>query len=1027
MNELISKFAQKLEKELKTGHALEHAYRPALKELIESIDDKIVAVNDPKRQKVGAPDFIFLKNKVPIGYAETKDVDVDLELFFKTGANNKQFERYMALDNIFITNNLDFIFYRKGKEYAKIKIGTLQNDKIVFDETQFLGLEHYLSNFLREQSQTIISAKELAKMMAEKAKLVKDVLEDILLNHNNEKSDIQELFQAFKETLMPDISPEVFADLYAQTLAYGLFVARYHDKTKGTFTRFEAESLIPGSNPFLRKLFQHISGPDLDTKISWVVDELATVFLYSDMDVILAKFGTSTKQEDPVVHFYETFLGAYDKKMKKSRGVYYTPLPVVQFIVRVVDDILKKEFNLSQGIADTTKIPHMVKNQGQKPVKTEIHKVQILDPAVGTGTFLNEIIKYIHNPFKDKGIWCSYVKHDLIPRLHGFELLMAPYTMCHLKLALTLKETGCEDEKDRFSVWLTNSLEEGVKEAPNLLMGSFLSSEAQNAGRIKNETPIMVVLGNPPYSVSSSNKGEWILKLIKDYKKDLNEKKINLDDDYIKFIRLSEFLIDKNGEGIVAMITNNSYIDGITHRQMRKHLLENFDSIYIYDLHGNSKKKEKAPDGGKDENVFDIQQGVAISIFIKKKNSKKILADVYHTESFGLREEKYKKLNRDEFEKIKWNKLNYSEPYYFLVPKDNEAEELYITGFKIDELMSNYNSGIQSKRDKVCFSFSESELQTIISNFQNLSIHEIRNKYSLPADGRDWKIEWAKKDLEHDYSIETVLYRPFDLRKTVYTGFSKGFVAYPREKTFKNFVSKSNLGLITVRQQSTFNFQHILVSKFMIESGAISLQTKEWGYIFPLYLYTDDGLKSPNLKIEIISEIEKITGKTEPEDILDYIYASLHSPDYREKYKELLKIDFPRIPYPKDKKVFWKLVEKGKELREIHLLESPILDNSITSYPNNDGRNIVEKVKFEEIGNDIGRVMINSSQYFESMPKIAWEFYIGGYQPAQKWLKDRKGRELSYDDITHYQKVIVALVETEKIMREIDKININYS
>jgi predicted helicase len=463
------------------------------------------------------------------------------------------------------------------------------------------------------------------------------------------------------------------------------------------------------------------------------------------------------------------------------------------------------------------------------------------------------------------------------------------------------------------------------------------------------------------------------------------------------------------------MITNNSFIDGITHRQMRKHLLETFDDIYILDLHGNSKKKEKAPDGGKDENVFDIQQGVAISIFIRRAGEKKGLGNVHHAEIYGEREEKFKTLTDGNMQNIKWKKLDYSEPYYFFVPKDTGAENEYKIGFKIDELMVEYNSGIQSKRDNICFPLSEDELKKIIYCFEQESISTIRAKYSLPQDGRDWTIEWAQNDLKNKYKIESVLYRPFDIRQTVYTGKSKGFLAYPREKTFRHFIDKENVGLVTVRQQSTFDFQHILATKYMIESGAISLQTKEWGYIFPLYLYTENGSKIPNLKKEIVKEIENIVGKVTPEDIFDYIYAVLHSPSYREKYKEFLKIDFPRVPYPKDAKSFKKLVALGTELHLLHLLESPKVNKFITTYPVS-GSDTVEKLVYKE-----NKVYINKDQYFGNIPESAWNFYIGGYQPAQKWLKDRKGRTLTNADIEHYQKIIVALTETERIMKQIDK------
>jgi predicted helicase len=678
--------------------------------------------------------------------------------------------------------------------------------------------------------------------------------------------------------------------------------------------------------------------------------------------------------------------------------------------VRSVDYLLEKDFGLTSGLADTSKSAD------------GIHRVQILDPAVGTGTFISATIRTIYKRLLDggqKGRWPAYVHHDLLPRLHGFEIMMAPYTIAHLKLSMAFKETGFWNFHRRLGIYLTNSLEEGFKQTEMLNgfgLAESIAEESKEAEVIKNKTPIMVVIGNPPYSVSSSNKSKWILDLIKDYKKNLNERKINLDDDYIKFIRFAEHFVEKNKSGIVAMITNNSFIDGITHRQMRKHLLETFDDIYILDLHGNSKKKEKAPDGGKDENVFDIQQGVAISIFVRQVSEEKTLGTVHHSEIYGKRKEKFQSLDESDIQNIKWKKLDYSEPNYFFVARNTGAESEYKKGFKINELMLEYNSGIQSKRDKICFCFNENELNRIIDDFNQENVATIREKYALPKDGRDWTIEWAQNDLKNDYHLESVLYRPFDIRKTVYTGKSKGFLAYPREKTFRHFVDKENIGLITVRQQSTFSFQHILATKFMIESGAISLQTKEWGYIFPLYLYSENGSRIPNLKKDIVYEIEKIVGKLSPEDIFDYIYAVLHSSTYREKYKEFLKIDFPRVPYPKDKESFKKLVAFGAELRLLHLLESPKVDQFITTYPVA-GSDTVERLDYKN-----EKVIINAEQYFGNVPELAWNFYIGGYQPAQKWLKDRKGRTLTNADIEHYQKIIVALTETDRIMKEIDRL-----
>ena len=1017
MKNIFKNYIQSISSKFSYEETSEMGYRTdfeiLIKGIFESINVKRID-HDARAKEGNKPDFVVLHYDVPILYIEAKDIGVSLDKIEKS----EQMARYYGYANLVLTDYVEFRFYRNGLRYENpIKIANYSIKDRTIDPIpeSYEHVAKTLVDFAQSHKEPIRSGKHLSKIMGGKAQRIRDNIRQFLSIESEKNAEIKRIYEAIKKQLVHDLTQDSFADMYAQTLVYGLFVARYHDETPENFSRQEARDLVPASNPLLRHFFDHIVGPDFDKRLEYIVNELCLVFSHANVPELMKQYfqndlwGETKEGPDPVIHFYEDFLKEYDPVLRKKLGAFYTPLPVVRFIVRSVDYLLEKDFGLASGLADTSKLA------------SGVHRVQVLDPAVGTGTFISAVIRNIYKRLLQngqKGRWPTYVHNDLLPRLHGFELMMAPYTIAHLKLSMAFKETGFKYFNRRLGIYLTNSLEESVNRDdlfPDFGFAGSIAEESKEASVIKNETPIMVVIGNPPYSVSSSNKGEWILNLIKDYKKNLNERKINLDDDYIKFIRFAEHFIEKNKSGIVAMITNNSFIDGITHRQMRKHLLETFDDIYILDLHGNSKKKEKAPDGGKDENVFDIQQGVAISIFIRRVGEKKGLGTVHHAEIYKEREVKFKTLTESDMQNVKWKKLDYSEPYYFFVPKNMGAENEYKMGFNIDELMIEYNSGIQSKRDNICFPYDENELKNIIYDFEQESISTIRAKYSLPKDGRDWTIEWAQNDLKHEYRIESVLYRPFDIRQTAYTGKSKGFIAYPRAKTFRYFVDKENLGLITVRQQSTFDFQHILATKFMIESGAISLQTKEWGYIFPLYVYSEDGSKFPNLKKEIVDAIIKNVGKVSPEDIFDYIYAVLHSPSYREKYKEFLKIDFPRVPYPKDAESFKKLVMIGTELRSLHLLESPKVNKFITTYPIT-GSDTVEKLIYKD-----GNVYINKDQYFGNVPEIAWNFYIGGYQPAQKWLKDRKGRTLTNEDIEHYQKMIVALKETERITKEIDK------
>ena len=1102
----IQQYIDNINSAFKRGNATEHTYRGDLKQLIESIVTDVAATNEPKRQSCGAPDYILTKKDIPVGFIEAKDIaDKDLEGNKKTG-NKEQFDRYKAsLNNLIFTDYIDFHLYRDGQFVTKIAIAEIQNGKIVSLPNNFSSFENLLKDFCLHISQSIKSSKKLAEMMAGKARLLSEVIEKALTSDetNQENSTLKDQMNAFKEILIHDITPKGFADVYAQTIAYGMFAARLHDPTLPTFSRQEASELIPKSNPFLRKLFGYIAGPDIDDRIKWIVDSLVEIFLACNVAEILKNYGKTTKMEDPIIHFYETFLSEYDPKLRKARGVWYTPAPVVNFIVRAVDDILKTEFDLPQGLADTSKTKIKVNLQG-KQVEQEVHKVQILDPATGTGTFLAEVVKHVHKKFEgQQGIWSNYIETHLLPRLNGFELLMASYAMAHLQLDLLFTETGYTPSPSgkvgmglqRLRIYLTNSLEESHPDT-GTLFANWLSAEANEANQIKRDSPVMCVIGNPPYSVSSTNKSVWIEKLTSDYKKDLNERNIQpLSDDYIKFIRFGQYFIDKNGSGVLAYISNNSFIDGLIHRQMRKHLLESFDKIYILDLHGNSKRKEVCIDGSADQNVFDIMQGVSINIFVKTgKKKKNELSKIHNYDLQGSRELKYKFLNDNELTKINWSILEPKLPNFFFVKKDFDENVNYEKGFKLNDLFSVNASGIKTERDSLTIQDNHEMLDEIQKAIADLDVEDFRKKYTPKPDGRDWKIETAKADLKNNSKIvSNILYRPFDTKKTIYTGKSKGFHSYPRPEVMKHLL-KENTAIIFERGFTIGNFTNVFISKNIVECHVLGTAFS-FGYTAPIYLYPETSAqqtldqtneRTSNLNPEIVEQIagklelnftnekEKTKDAFAPIDILDYIYAVLHSPTYREKYKEFLKIDFPRVPYPKDKATFWKLVKLGGEIRQIHLLESPTVEKYITQYPI-DGDNVVSKIKFvsnrvvegfenstsssldysntttqhytdnvsfpqPHLGSNEsqmlhdpigeyqaiikGKVYINDTQYFDNVPEVAWNFYIGGYQPAQKWLKDRKERELSFDDILHYQKIIVALSETDRLMKEIDEIEI---
>ncbi len=639
-----------------SGQATEHSYRPALERLFKSIDDSLTVINEPKQSDVGAPDFVFARKGVSVGWCEAKDIFKDITKFKAGDYGREQKERYKkGLPNLIYTNGTDFEFIRKGEVTGFVSIADLI-PTLPARPDQFERLEMLLKDFASQTPISINTAKQLAEMMAGKAVIIKDIMGNALVADQKAgiSTELTDQYEGFKAQLIHDISIADFADVYAETIAYGLFAARLHDENLDSFDRAEALELLPKSNPFLRNLFVYIAGPNLDDRLRRMIDDLCDVFRACDVPTLMQDFGKWTARNDPFLHFYETFLAEYNPAKRKARGVWYTPEPVVNFIVRAVDDVLKSEFGLPMGLADTSKI-QIDWDSGQNDakgrpvmVKKDVHRVQILDPATGTGTFLAEAIKQIAAQVKDvaPAMWSSYVENDLIPRLHGFELLMASYAMCHMKLDMMLTDMGYKPSATppRLGVYLTNSLEEGERVEQTLPFARWLSEEAKGANTIKRDTPIMCVIGNPPYSGISQNMGDWIVDKIEDYKYvdgvHFGERKHWLHDDYVKFIRLAEHMIEKNGEGILGFITNHGYLDNPTFRGMRWHLLQTFDKIYVLDLHGNAKKQQTGPDGQSDVNVFDIMQGVAIIVGVKRRRNQaegKALANVFHGDLWGSR------------------------------------------------------------------------------------------------------------------------------------------------------------------------------------------------------------------------------------------------------------------------------------------------------------------------------------------------------------------------------------------------------
>lgn len=1034
---VIPSFITEIQEVHATGNATEHSYRPAIVTLFSGLD--VAALNEPKRVKCGAPDFIISKGDIVIGHVEAKDLHVSIRNM--KGGNKDQQERYKAaLPNLIYTNGLEWDFYRDGDLVSAVTIADVSKG-IVPKPDQYDTLENLLRDFITQRPQTITSPRDLAERMAGKANLVKDVVGKALADSDGSETELVSQYQAFKDNLIRDIRPEDFADIYAETIAYGMFAARLHDTTLDTFSRQEALELLPKSNPFLRSLFTYVAGYDLDERISWIIDDLARVFQACDVARLMENFGKLTGQNDPFLHFYETFLAAYNPSKRKARGVWYTPEPVVNFIVRAVDEVLQSEFGLADGLADTSKVT-IDWDTGQREVtrkgkfrkdgtnvveRRDVHRVQILDPATGTGTFLAEVIKQIAPKVQGvaPGMWDGYIEQDLIPRLHGLELLMASYAMCHMKLDMILTELGYKPTASppRLSVFLTNSLEEGKPADRTLPFAQWISREAEGASEIKRDMPIMCVIGNPPYSKSSTNNGDWIIGEMSEYKKGLGERKINLNDDYMKFIRFAEILIQKNDGGIVAMITNNSFLDGVTQRGMRKHLRETFDTISILNLHGDTRTGDPSLDH--DENVFDIMQGVSIAIMraIKSVDRSKLATVLYH-ELRGRRRDKYQSLLHLGVSGESFDELDCGEPLHRFLPSQNLHSDRYLEGFQTSSFFGKFSSGIQTKQDALCISESEAELAKRLEDFRSMDEAALREKYGIPKDSRDWKMNSAIADIKYEEGeIVPFLYKPFDVQNIYYSGKTKGFVAYPRRDIMQHVVGKDNICLIVNRQNVRDHFSHVCVTNVACCHGTLYLGNRGQDYCCPLYLYPKheydiEQERRVNFDSKTYERLQELAthpllGTPDEVAVFDYIYGVLHCPAYRETYAEFLKTDFPRIPWPSSPEAFWDVSAKGTELRRLHLMQPDAI--GATPFPfDGVGDSVITTPAFKD-----GKVWINKTQYFDSATEVSWGLFIGGYQPAQKWLKDRKGRALSFNDVKHYQRILKILSETDRIMATI--------
>jgi hypothetical protein len=1047
---MIDAYIKKIAAITKRGDAREESYYPALAELFVQFSEterrkKVHVTILPKKTEAGNPDFRVWDGKhSQVGYVEAKSPQSNLDDI----ETSEQLKRYIStFPNLILTNFYEFRLYRNGQRVDRVLLARpyipskLKTIPPAEHTTEFRAL---LEKFFQFLLPTKFTAESLAYELATRTRFLRDqvIKEEIREARLRAEthSDVQArsegakrilgFYEAFQKHLIANLKPDEFADLYAQTVTYGLFSAR--TRANGAFSRKLAYDLIPKTIGILRDIFHFISF-DPPEQLQATVDDIAEVLAVADVKKILHQFFQEGKGTDPIFHFYETFLAHYNPQERERRGVYYTPEPVVSYIVRSLDIILKETFARQDGFATQS--------------------VTVLDPAGGTLTFLAEAAKLAVQQFVAKygeGSKGKFIEDHILQHFFAFELMMAPYAAGHLKMGYLLEELGHKLSGDeRFQFYLTNTLEMEELAQTSLPGMSSLSEESHLAGRIKKERPILVILGNPPYSGHSTNKGDWISEQIENYKKvdgkPLGEKNPKwLQDDYVKFIRFAQWKIDQAGEGLLGFITNHSYLDNPTFRGMRQSLMNSFDEIYVLDLHGNSLKKEIAPDGSKDENVFDIQQGVAIALFVKRKASTGSKS-VRHAELWGLRERKYDWLLKHNHTKTKWNTIKPSSPHYLFVPREEKLQKRFQSYPSIHSILPINSVGIVTARDHFVIDFDKRTLRHRIEQFANPSLDDvlIAKTFSLDDTGA-WKINKARQhvdaDNDRDSCYTQILYRPFDVRHLFY---HDALVERTRKDVMHHMLKQNCAIVLPRRVETAIPWSHVFVSDKIVEHVAVSLKTID--YCFPLYIYDHGGSggsagnarhhslqaafvfepaagysgRKPNLNQKLISTLKEAFKKEpSPEDIFHYIYAILYSTTYRKKYAEFLKGDFPGIPFTNEYKLFQKLAAKGSELVELHLLRSKKLDKPIAKCEGA-GELTAEKVTYDAKKK---RVHLNTNTYFTGVPSSVWEYRIGGYQVADKWLKDRKGRRLSSEEVATYARVITAIAGTITIQESLDEL-----
>lgn len=970
-----------------SGKATEGSYYPALKSSLEEytktkgIDAEVIV--QPKRTEGGMPDMLLRNQSGIIGHVEVKDIPNNLEEIQKT----KQLTSYRhAYPNLILTDLFTFLLFRNGK---RISTATLANKNSLLlsrkipTMTDTTNVEKLLDTFLSYVAPESTTAKELATELAKRGKQLSN---GVAVELENKNQQLLQIYESIRNQLLPSLTEQYFSDMYAQTIVYGLFFARVEAGSR-QFDRINAYSYIPDNIPLLRRLFYIMQDPSLIDHLKWILDDIVTVLNRADMTSVMKNLHTKTWSDDPVIHFYETFLSVYNPEEREHLGVYYTPAPVVAYIMASVQEFLVGVFGKQDGLADSN--------------------VTLLDPASGTSTFPIMAIRLSYDVYSKRGkagAFPSLVKEHILRNYFAFELLLAPYVIGHFKATLSLQDLGCSLTKERFQLYLTNALEMKLPSSQHSLFPE-IENEGRSASRVKEE-PVFVIVGNPPYSVSSDNKSEFIENLMEDYKTNLeDEKNIQpLSDDYIKFLRFANWKIaEVSKKGIVGMITNNAYLDGLIHRSMRKKLFEDFDQIYILNLHGNLRSHERTPEGKKDENVFDIQTGVAIVFLVKNGGEKKVC----YSDLWGTRGLKYEWLLLHDAFNTKWKELKPTSQYYWFYPRESVGK--YDTFPSLSEMMPFHREGVKTHRDWLVVGFEKEEIVGRLNSLKLLPEDEIMLALRLGNSYRS-SVTHAKNlvlglpKIDEDRIIG-YSYRPFDNR---YLYYDTQILDRPRPELHKQLGSV----LLVTRRNSRqwpgdWSFAHVTRELPDIDMrGGV--------YVYPLIV---DG--KPNFSKAVISwAIDNFGEPFDQETFLGYVYGILYSKAFRRKYASELRTGFPRIPITSDKELFAKISTIGKELIQLHLLSDPKNWQSMAGFPEV-GSDTIEKVTYDAANSC---TLINDKQYFSKIDPEIWNYEVGGYKVCERWLRERIGRKLNSNEQAFFMKIVGAIRETIRLQRELDNL-----